>query len=129
MWRLYDRTHDVCGHLETISWLQMEEAVNHRRCLQLFSLQRKPLSNDTYKMAYAKRKARQESRERGIEWNVPQRIRRWTHCPKTTSKKIREIVNETYTTKWLKERIIQYCGTFTVIAKRNDCKDVMHFND
>lgn len=129
MWRLCDWIHDVCGRVETISCLQMEEAVNHRRCLQLFSLQRKRLSNDTYKVAYAKRKARHESRERGIEWDVPQRIRRWTHYPNTTSKKIREIVNETYTTKWLKERIIQYCGTFTVIAKWDGCKDVMHFND
>ena len=67
MLRLYDWAHEVCGHVETISCLQMEEAVNHRRCLQLFSFQRKRLSNDTYKVAYAKRKATHESRERGIE--------------------------------------------------------------
>ena len=82
-----DWNHDVGGRVETVSCLQVEEEVYQRRCLELFSLQRKLSSDDTCKVVYAKRKTRHESREQGREWSVPRRIRRWIHNSKTTSRK------------------------------------------
>ena len=51
-----DWAQEVRGRIETVSCLRAEEAVYHRRCLQLFSLQRKRPTNDDCETTPAKRK-------------------------------------------------------------------------
>ena len=43
--------------------------------------------------------------------------------------KMREFIDEPYTTKWLKKRLLQHYGTSIVIAKRNGCEDVIYFKE
>ena len=42
---------------------------------------------------------------------------------------MREFIDEPYTTKWLKKRLLQHSGASIVIARRNGCEDVIYFKE
>ena len=102
--------HDIRQLVKTLSSLRAEEAVHHRKCLQLFSLQRKRPSKDTdIEVVHVERKrsmieeneANSEAFPKLIEFIVESEDKQVTI--KQCQEKMREFVNEPYTTKWLKD--------------------------
>lgn len=93
-----------------------------RGCLHLFSLQQKPPSNDNNNEVVLLKRKRGMNAEKKIKNEVLLKLIEFIEesenehiTLKQCQEKMREFVNEPFTTTWL----IQHYGTSIMIAKRN----------
>ena len=111
------------------------ETVYDRGDLHLFSLQQKPPSNDTNNEVVFLKRKRGMNVEKKVKNEVLLKLIEFIEeseneriTLKQCQEKMREFVNEPFTTTWLKERFIQHYDTSTMIAKRNGWVDVIYFS-
>ena len=132
-----DWSCEVRGRIETVSSLQAQEAVYHRRCLQLLSLQRdRPTcgrESDEATPAKKKRDINLETDPRSaVFFKVIEFLKESDEehlTMKQCQDKIKEFTDKPYSRKWFKSRLMQYYGDSVIIAGRGGCQNVFYFKD
>ena len=135
--RTDDWSCEVRGSAETVCCLRAEEDVYHRRCLQLFSLQRdRPTcERESDEATPAKKKPginldtdpRNAPFSKVIEFLEESDEEHLTM--KVCQDKMKEFIDEPYSTTWLKSHPMQHYGDSVIIANRGGCQDVLYFKN
>ena len=133
-----DWSGEVRGRIETVSCLQAEEALYHKRCLQLrhfMQRDRPTCERESNEVTPAKKKRgiNLETDRRNVAFFKVIEFLQESDEEHLTMKqcqdKTKESIDETYSTKWLKSRLMQSYGDSVITADRGGCQDVLYFND
>ena len=120
---------EVRGRVESVSCLRAEEAVYHRKCMQLFYLKRKRPGTDTECNTEARNK-KPKSNEQEIFLKVIEYLDENQELYLSIDELqiyMCTLTDNPYTTRWIKHKLLEHYGESIAIANMKGCKDVIYF--